>query len=312
MKVPLAVCHTIVAFVSTAIAGDSIVQSDGSILTEELDTGHEPRVQRLVREEPVQDVHSVSIQHHGGLLEGATSSQGKLDRSYNPTSTVDEKDPGSINEAISEASPGKLSYSPPAVTTTNLIVTTRNPNAVVLQGTKADNCPWLDDQSTGTSSMLCWDAETCDPSTAGDGCCAAHGGVLQCPDAAPNMCQRKACSGDHCCKTDCAADDGVRLCVTGPLGAPGAPGAPGPAGKRGIEGHMGAEGDDGAWGIVGPPGERGEEGPMAGDPPPKSAATIPLLVCVALVNALVAIGMYIFLKFLHSMSSKKAAASASF
>jgi hypothetical protein len=307
MKVPFAVCHTIAAVVATAIAGDSIVQSDGTILTEEHQTGHEPRVQRLVREEPVQDVQSVSIQHHGALLEDATSSEGNLKRNYDPTSTVDAKDPGSVN-----AADGRLSFSPPVAKVISPIVTMRNPNAVVLQGSKADNCPWLDDQSTGTSSMLCWDAETCDPFTVGDGCCAAHGGVLQCPDAMPKMCARKACSGDHCCKTDCAADDGIRLCVTGPLGAAGAPGAPGPPGGRGHEGHEGHTGEEGQWGIVGPPGARGEEGPMAGDGPPKNAATIPLLVCVALVNALVAIGMYVFLKFLQSMGSKKAAASASF
>jgi len=60
--------------------------------------------------------------------------------------------------------------------------------------------------------------------------------------------------------------------------------------------------------LPGPPGEDGEEGPISTDKPPKNAATQMLLIFTIVLNAMLAFGLYLFLKFLHGMSKKKGVA----
>merc|ERR1719265_2363270 len=97
---------------------------------------------------------------------------------------------------------------------------------------------------------------------------------------------------------DCEDQAGPRLCVAGPQGEDGPPGAKGPVGERGPEGLKGARGMQGSDGVEGPEGERGEEGPMGSDMPPKTAANFSLFVGVVVLNAAVALLMYLTLRFL--------------
>lgn len=295
----------IVASISMAGAG-AIVQSDGTIQTEVQEKAH----QRLVREEK-EDARSVSIEPHGDVL---------FQEGTDPTTEVDAQDPAGLPRPKLGARLGSaFSSTYPGATDVNVVLP-RSADAVIVDGSnKSDTCPWLLGVSTGSDSMLCWNASTCDPSEKGDACCKEAGGVLQCPDHLPFMCQKKSCGqvdgagGDHCCKAECnLADGGERLCVTGPDGDAGARGVPGPDGKRGHEGHMGVEGHDGHYGKVGPPGEAGPEGKGAWDHAPSKAASTDLLIAVCVVNALLAIGMYVFLKFLKHLNNKKAGAGVSF
>lgn len=301
MTAPLAVHHMIAALVASMAMSGAVASVQGDEVQEKVPS-------RLVREE----TQAVSIHPHGALgFSGASLSEGASAPPYVPTGDTDRDDPAQYS---TETRPPTLgSYHTPAPSPViHPIVTTQQSAQFVLEGTKADNCPWLNGVSTGSNSMLCWDATTCDPSTAGDACCMAKGGVLQCPDTLPLMCQKKSCGGDHCCKVDCTDQEGIRQCVAGPLGSPGSPGAPGPTGTRGDEGTYGHEGEDGKYGKEGPPGETGPEGPASTNSPPASAATMTLLIAVAVVNALLAIGMYFFLKVLKHVDNKKAAANASF
>lgn len=279
-------------FASMAMAGAGLtVQSDGTILTEVRDTGHEPRPQRLVRRpgEPGEDLHYVNIEAHGAIL--AQQHQGAPRFKYGgPTATEDENDPAATEDSTETRQRRKTSHKRAT-------------------GSQNGNCPWLDGTSTGTNSMLCFDAETCDPSVEGIGCCAKHGGVIQCPDTLPMMCQRKACEGDHCCKVDCSDQGGIRPCSAGPMGHAGSRGAPGPNGERGHEGHHGHIGHDGNWGSIGPPGNPGPRGPVASDIPPEGAVSITLLVCAALMNAALALGMYYSLRFLKQLDDNKQSTS---
>lgn len=270
------------------------------------------------REDRSQASKSVDVQRHGSTVEdtmaSATPAPGAPGSEFNdadqstgpeiPTAVADADDPAKY----AKNSRGLFGYSDQPQTSN--IVTKKHTNEVVLDGTKLDNCPWLDGASTGTNSMLCWDATTCDPSEKGDACCYEHGGVLQCPQDYPNMCNKKNCGGDHCCAVDCSLQGGLRQCIEGPVGSPGAPGKIGPPGKRGLEGKAGVEGPDGKYGKPGPPGEPGPEGPAAPNGPPRSAASRTLVVAVSAVNAVMAVGVYILLKFLYNHQSGKAAPAA--
>lgn len=267
---------------------------------EQLDT--QARSQRLVREERMQDSIDkllestiASIRPHGAaLLEAGTVAKKKR----TPTQTSDPNDPAQF--VTSAPSPA------PMLGGSGGASTTLHPHAVVLPGTPEENCPWLGGTSTGSDAMLCWNAQTCNPSTDGDDCCVKHGGTIQCPDSAPMLCEKRACGGDHCCKVDCADQDGIRLCETGPVGSPGASGPPGPVGDRGPPGGTGPQGPLGAVGQPGPPGEQGEEGPISESAPPKNAATGSLLWLTVILNCLMAILMYLVLKYLKHLEAKKA------
>jgi hypothetical protein len=270
--------------------------------------------QRVVRAEPNLDSKSIdhefesaiaSIRPHGELLkeqprtaslsEGSTAA--KKSRS-SPDETTDENDPAQYVTA-----PGHVALKGVGVNYGG-VSTTVHAHAVVLPGTEADNCPWIGGVSTGTDEMLCWNSETCNPSTDGDDCCVSKGGTIQCPQALPILCERRVCGGDHCCKVDCSDQDGERMCQTGPVGSPGQSGISGASGARGPPGAQGVPGPTGPDGLAGPPGEAGNEGPSSGDAPPKNAASTKLLGFAVGLNAILAFGVYLFLKTLSHMQKK--------
>jgi len=53
--------------------------------------------------------------------------------------------------------------------------------------------------------------------------------------------------------------------------------------------------------LPGPPGEEGEEGPASDAKPPANAATTTLLACTIILNAFLALFMYLFLKYLYQL-----------
>jgi hypothetical protein len=78
----------------------------------------------------------------------------------------------------------------------------------------------------------------------------------------------------------------------------------GPIGDAGAVGEDGPEGPVGDVGERGPPGEEGPEGPSAPDFAPPNAATYMLFGLVVAVNGLLAVMMYLILKYLYLLSKK--------
>jgi len=87
-------------------------------------------------------------------------------------------------------------------------------------------------------------------------------------------------------------------------GPPGHQGHQGHKGHRGTEGHKGHIGEKGHVGWNGPPGPRGPIGPSASNDPPESAASAGMLVGVIFINMFMALGAYLFLKYMKSLQKK--------
>jgi len=300
-------------FASVAIAkAANVVTSAGAMQADvaarhiELhkETHTDAQRQRLVREEPAMTAG----------IAAATKAA--------PTATSDDQDPAAAHSFSSPPSPAAPTIMaappPPPATAVGLgghpIMAT---GARIKVGSKAEVCPWSLDPpvTTGSEMMLCWDETEVDPSAAeGRAGCIPHGGVYKCPKDL-QMCENRddaaSCGGDHCCEADCATHGGPRFCLQGPIGQQGAesgpPGLTGPAGLPGIQGN---QGQNGTVGPPGPPGERGPKGPSSGDKPPKGAASTGLLAFTCGLNALLAAGVYLFLKYLKFLKEKSAAKSA--
>jgi len=241
-----------------------------------------------------------NTQAHGA----ASSEDGKIhsSKARQPTATVDAGDPA---QYVASAPAEDVIVGSTAIGVQphqQVFGEAIHAHAVVLSGTPEELCPWLGGANTGSDDMMCWNGQTCNPSTGmgGDQCCIPFGGTILCPQSMPMLCEATNCGGDHCCKVDCSDSGGLRLCVAGPEGAKGGKGADGPQGKRGAEGIKGARGVPGSKGEVGGKGETGPEGPSGNDAAPKNAATMNLVIFTIVLNCLIAIGMYLVLKFLKN------------
>lgn len=309
---------TLVAAKDAAVGGNPPIRIEAEMgpstmrMTSLSKAGKDLNQKRLVREEASKDspmelgaISKVPVQPHRHV-EGGNSKPSSLLASSSslqtntPTNTDDPHDPAGY-----EAPPERP---PQQAVIFDGVSTTLHPHAVVVAGTEATNCPWKGGVSTGSEDMLCWDDQTCDPSNhaEGLGCCVSHGGVVQCPDSIPNLCEERcqAGGGDHCCAADCTDLGMERKCETGPPGAPGPRGEVGPIGDAGAVGEDGPEGPVGDVGERGPPGEEGPEGPSAPDFAPPNAATYMLFGLVVAVNGLLAVMMYLILKYLYLLSKK--------
>jgi hypothetical protein len=274
--------------------------------------GKDLHQKRLVREEMSEQLPKktdglamVSVQPHedfAGPPGPASKSSSLLAAGPIITHMQDDNDPAQM---------GTVRHAPPghAVVFDGGSTTTLHPHAVVVAGTPETNCPWLGGQGTGSEEMLCWDDQTCDPSNhaEGLGCCVSHGGVVQCPDSIPFLCEMRCQdgAGDHCCAANCDDKDGERLCAIGPVGGSG---EDGPIGKRGPPGPLGETGPPGQEGPEGPPGPQGQEGPegpsASSDFVPPNAASYMLFGITVGLNIFLAILMYLALKYLYLLSKQ--------
>jgi len=82
--------------------------------------------------------------------------------------------------------------------------------------------------------------------------------------------------------------------MTGPQGLPGTRGEPGPAGADGAQGPPGAPGIPGEPGPMGKTGPAGEQGPPGGQGPPGEPGPAGGIGIVALIVALIALGLSLF------------------
>jgi len=258
-------------------------------------------------------IHAKGIVENAQAHGAALSEDGKVHsrKARQPTATVDAGDPA---QYVASTAAGVAVNTSQAVGDTytgdkphqQVMGEAIHAHAVVLSGTPEELCPWLGGANTGSDDMMCWNGQTCNPSTGlgGDQCCIPFGGTILCPQTMPNLCEDTMCGGDHCCKVDCSESGGLRLCVAGPEGAQGGVGKDGPIGHRGEEGLKGPRGVPGSKGEPGMKGESGPEGPSGKDGPPKTAATKNLVIFTIVLNCCVAIGMYLVLKFVNMMKKK--------